>query len=138
MGGSFHCVGCSLEMHLTEVCTGLTSVAINGIKELVVSVSLFLTSMWLTTGVRDPGGHYYPKRSSKCPFPDSEAKFEKIDRKMSLIMELKVNSSEESLTKINESKVPSGPKVEIPNQKPRRLTMTPKKDCAFRVNQPNR
>ena len=40
---------------------------------------------------------------------------------MSLMMEMKLNSSEKSLTKVIESKVPSGPKAEIPNHNPKKV-----------------
>ena len=38
---------------------------------------------------------------------------------MSLMLEMKLNSSEKSLTKVIESKVPSGSKAEIPNHNPK-------------------
>ena len=40
---------------------------------------------------------------------------------MSLMMEMKLNLSEKSLTKVNESKVPSGSKDEIPNYNPKKV-----------------
>ena len=40
---------------------------------------------------------------------------------MSLMMEMKMNSSENSLTKVIESKVPSGSKAGIPNHNPKKV-----------------
>ena len=77
-GSSFHCVRCSLEMHLTGVCTGLSSVAINGINELGVSVVLFWDEC-MTTHRRDRVLEAINAQNlkDKYQFPNLEAKFEK-------------------------------------------------------------
>ena len=102
--------------------TGLTSVANNGIKELGVSVVLFCDEC-VTTHRHDRVLEAINTQNlpDKYQFPNLEAKFEKNGEKISLMLEMKLNSSEKSLTKVVESKVPSGSKAEIPNHNPKNV-----------------
>ena len=50
---TYHCVRCSCDLHLKQIRTGLSSVALNGIKEQTVTDLLLLCNKCLETGKQE-------------------------------------------------------------------------------------
>ena len=113
---TYHCVACETRMHLNPTCTGLSNVAIKGIKELGARVAIFCNDCL----ENNPKDHLLntiqANEKLNCKLESLERTIEKsIDEIVSSVIEICENRIEEVVRKITENWLE--PQIEaIPNK----------------------
>ena len=91
---TYHCVSRNCVLHLEPICTGLSSVAINGIKELVANV-LLLGNKFIETGKEERllGSAMAKKVEESFQCLDLDRKLQRIEQKLTRLDEDRIQVS---------------------------------------------
>ena len=113
---TYHCVACETRMHLNPTCTGLSNVAINGIKELGARVALFCDDCVENNRKDHLLNTIQATEKLNCKLESLERTIEKsIDERVSSVVEKCETRIEEVVTKIIEKRLEPQIKA-IPNK----------------------
>ena len=113
---TYYCVASETRMHLNPTCTGLSNVAINGIKELVTRVALFCDDCVENNRKDYLLNTIQANEKMNCKLESLERTIEKsIDERVSSVVEKCETRIEEVVTKIIEKRLEPQIKA-IPNK----------------------